>query len=162
MQTLVKIIVVVSFIINLTNPSNLLGVDLKTRFVTWSELRKLNYRTGEMPGSLRDLIGKSVKIPGFVVPLEGDDGFEFIKEFLLVPVYGMCIHVPPPPPNQVIHVIMDEQVHFEKVLYAVWITGILDIGYYYIEGSKDFGTQVVYDTETSFLIKGQMAEEYDE
>ena len=53
--------------------------------VTWSDLRKLNYKTGEMPESIRKLTGKPIKIPGFAVPLEGDDGFEYVKEFLLVP-----------------------------------------------------------------------------
>ena len=116
-----------------------------------------------MPESIRQLIGKPIKIPGFAVPLvedEGGSGFEYVKEFLLVPVFGMCIHVPPPPPNQVIHVILDKPEHFEKFLYAVWITGILEIGEYYIEGSSDFGQQT-YDTETSYLIRGQEVEEYD-
>jgi hypothetical protein len=82
--------------------------------VTWADLNKLNYKTGEMPESLRQLIGKSVKIPGFAVPLEGDGGFDYIKEFLLVPTFGACIHVPPPPPNQVIQVILDEPEHLKN------------------------------------------------
>ena len=86
--------------------------NFETKEITWSDLRKLNYKTGEMPESLRQLVGKSIKIPGFAVPLEGDDGFEYIEEFLLVPYFGACIHVPPPPPNQVIHVILDAPVHF--------------------------------------------------
>ena len=49
--------------------------------------------------------------------------------------------------------------HFENFLYAVWITGILEIGEYFIEGSRDFGQQT-YDTETSYLIRGQKVEEY--
>ena len=53
-------------------------------------------------------------IPWFAVPLEEDEeGFEFVKEFLLVPVYGMCIHVPPPPPNQVVHVVVEKPVYFD-------------------------------------------------
>jgi len=156
-----KKIFLVFFLFSLsTNSSLVFGLNLDSKLVTWSELRKLNYKTGEMPSSLKQLIGKSVKIPGFAVPLEGDDGFEYVKEFLLVPTYGMCIHVPPPPPNQVIHVILDKQEHFEKFLYAVWITGILEIGEYYIEGSSDFGQQT-YDTETSYLVRGQKVEEYD-
>ena len=149
-----------TFVTILTNSSFVFGLNLETKMLTWSDLRKLNYKTGEMPESISQLIGKSVKIPGFAVPLEGDDGFDRIKEFLLVPTYGACIHVPPPPPNQVIHVILRESVHFEKLMYAVWITGILEIGEYFIEGSSDSGQQI-YDTETSYLIRGQMVEEYD-
>ena len=156
-----KNIFLVFFFFSLTTNSSLVfGLNIDTTLVTWSELRKLNYKTGKMPSSLKQLIGKSVIIPGFAVPLDGDDGFDYIKEFLLVPTYGMCIHVPPPPPNQVIHVILDKPEHFEKFLYAVWITGILEIGEYYIEGSSDFGQQT-YDTETSYLIRGQEVEEYD-
>ena len=148
-----------------TVSSSVLGSEVDTNLVTWADLRKLNYKTGEMPQSLRQLIGKSIKIPGFAVPLVEDEGgneggFEYVKEFLLVPVYGMCIHVPPPPPNQVIHIILEKPVHFETLLYAVWVTGILEIGEYYVEGSSDFGQQT-YDTETTYLLRGQKVEEYD-
>ena len=47
--------------------------------------------------------GKRVKIPGFVVPLEGTA--ELTTEFLLVPYFGACIHVPPPPSNQIVYVV---------------------------------------------------------
>ena len=144
----------------LTNSSLAFSSNFQTKEITWSELRKLNYKTGEMPVSLRQLIGKSVKIPGFAVPLEGDDGFEYINEFLLVPYFGACIHVPPPPPNQVIHVILDKPVYFEKLMYAVWVSGIVEIGEYFLEGSNDFGQQT-YDTETTYLLRGQKVEEYD-
>jgi len=155
-----KILLVFLFFSLLTNSSLVFSSNLETNLVTWSDLRKLNYKTGEMPESIRKLMGKSVRIPGFAVPLEGDDGFEYVKEFLLVPTFGACIHVPPPPPNQVIHVILDKSVHFEKLLYAVWITGIIEIGEYFLEGSSDFGKQT-YDTETSYLIRGLKVEEYD-
>ena len=141
-------------------PSLVLSSNLETKLVTWSDLRKLNYKTGEMPESIRQLIGKSIKIPGFAVPLEGDDGFEYVKEFLLVPTFGACIHVPPPPPNQVIHVILDKPVYFENLMYAVWVSGIVEIGEYFIEGSSDFGQQT-YDTETTYLLRGQKVEEFD-
>ena len=49
------------------------------------------------------LNGKKIEIAGFVVPLDMER--DNIKEFLLVPYFGACIHVPPPPSNQVIHII---------------------------------------------------------
>ncbi len=49
-----------------------------------------------------DLDGQKVKIPGFVVPVEYDE--KQVSSFLLVPYFGACIHVPPPPSNQVVHV----------------------------------------------------------
>ena len=145
----------------LANSSLAFSYNFETKEITWSDLRKLNYKTGEMPESLRQLVGKSIKIPGFAVPLEGDDEFEYIEEFLLVPYFGACIHVPPPPPNQEIHVILDEPVHFEVISFAIWITGILEIGDYFLEGGSDDYGQMRYDTETSYLMRGLSVEEYD-
>ncbi len=157
MEKIIKSFVLFTFLVL---PSLVSSSNLETKLVTWSDLRKLNYKTGEMPESIRQLIGKSIKIPGFAVPLEGDDGFEYVKEFLLVPTFGACIHVQPPPPNQVIYVILDKPVYFEKLMYAVWVSGIVEIGEYFIEGSSDFGQQT-YDTETTYLLRGQKVEEYD-
>ena len=157
MEKIIKSFVLFTFLVL---PSLVSSSNLETKLVTWSDLRKLNYKTGEMPESIRKLMGKRIKIPGFAVPLEGDDGFENVKEFLLVPTFGACIHVPPPPPNQVIHVILDKPVYFEKLMYAVWGSGIVEIGEYFIEGSSDFGQQT-YDTETTYLLRGQKVEEYD-
>ena len=131
MEKIIKSFVLFTFLVL---PSLVLSSNLETKLVTWSDLRKLNYKTGEMPESIRQLIGKSIKIPGFAVPLEGADGFEYVKEFLLVPTFGACIHVPPPPPNQVIYVILDKPVYFEKLMYAVWVSGIVEIGEYSLEG----------------------------
>ena len=155
-----NILLIVLLFSLLSNSSLAFGLNLETKLVSWSDLRKLNYKTGEMPESIRQLIGKSIKIPGFAVPLEGDGGFEYVKEFLLVPTYGACIHVPPPPPNQVIHVILDKPVYFEKLMYAVWVSGIVEIGEYFLEASSDSGAQT-YDTETSYLLRGEKVEEYE-
>ena len=45
-------------------------------------------------------------------------------------------------------------------MYAVWVSGIVEIGEYSLEGSSDFGPQT-YDTETSYLLRGQKVEEID-
>lgn len=47
-----------------------------------------------------ELAGQNVRIPGYIVPL--DYNGKGVKELLLVPYVGACIHVPPPPPNQII------------------------------------------------------------
>ena len=64
-----------------------------------------------------------VKIPGFVVPLEGDS--DSITEFLLVPYFGACVHVPPPPSNQIVYVRFSEGVPIDNLYDAVWVTGTL-------------------------------------
>ncbi|MEZ8376046.1 DUF3299 domain-containing protein [Vibrio cyclitrophicus] len=75
-------------------------------------------------GDIRpELAGSNIKIPGFVIPLEGDA--ENITEFLLVPFYGACIHVPPPPPNQIIHVKFDKGAPTQDLWDIVYITGRL-------------------------------------
>jgi hypothetical protein len=66
----------------------------------------------------------SVKIPGFVVPLDIlPTGM--VKEFFLVPYFGACIHVPPPPPNQIVYVKMATPVKTGSIYNAVWISGTL-------------------------------------
>ena len=72
---------------------------------------------------VKELDGKSVSLPGFVVPLEGDS--EVITEFLLVPYFGACIHVPPPPPNQIVHVTIKGGVPIESLYDAIVVTGVI-------------------------------------
>ena len=56
-----KNIFLVFFFFSLTTNSSLVfGLNIETTLVTWADLRKLNYKTGEMPQSLRQLIGKSI------------------------------------------------------------------------------------------------------
>ncbi|MGJ7530664.1 DUF3299 domain-containing protein [Variovorax sp. GB1P17] len=71
------------------------------------------------------LAGQAVKIPGFLVPLEaGKDG---IREFLLVPYFGACIHTPPPPANQIIHVRSASPLKGLRTMDAVWVSGKLGL-----------------------------------
>lgn len=70
--------------------------------------------------------GRAVRLPGYVVPLE--EGREGLREFLLVPYYGACIHTPPPPANQIIHVVLDKPSRLAKSMDAVWLTGVLRTG----------------------------------
>ncbi|MDP2833016.1 MAG: DUF3299 domain-containing protein [Pseudomonadota bacterium] len=70
--------------------------------------------------------GQTIRIPGFVVSLDG--GPNELREFLLVPYFGACIHVPPPPANQIIHVMPDKPVKGVKNMEAVWVSGKLTIG----------------------------------
>jgi len=71
------------------------------------------------------LDGKTIKMPGFVAPLENDNGV--ITEFLLVPYFGACIHTPPPPMNQTVMIKAKkgQGVKSEDSFLPVWITGKL-------------------------------------
>jgi len=68
---------------------------------------------------------KHVKIPGFILPLEFDG--DAVKEFLLVPYVGACIHVPPPPPNQIVLVELAEPLAGTDLYDPVWVEGNLRI-----------------------------------
>ena len=70
------------------------------------------------------LAGKKIKLPAYVVPLESDA--ESFKEFLLVPYFGACIHVPPPPPNQTIFAV-DKKGIKNQLFDAVWAYGTLQV-----------------------------------
>lgn len=78
----------------------LLAAAPATTSVTWSTLKTLT--DSQAPSPARSLDRKTVLVPGFMVPLEDDA--DQVTEFLLVPFAGACIHVPPPPPNQMIYV----------------------------------------------------------
>jgi uncharacterized protein len=65
--------------------------------------------------------GVQGRIPGYVVPLEEDK--QGLREMLLVPYYGACIHSPPPPANQIIHVVLSQPAKGFSMMNTVWVTG---------------------------------------
>ena len=67
--------------------------------------------------------GARVRIAGFVVPL--GTNLDRVKEFILVPYFGACIHVPPPPANQMIHVFPKEPLRNAMIMGPVWVSGTL-------------------------------------
>lgn len=69
------------------------------------------------------LDGQFVKLPGYVVPVE--QSREGLKEFLLVPYFGACIHSPPPPANQIVHVVLEKPVKGIASMSTVWVTGTM-------------------------------------
>lgn len=78
-----------------------------------------------MTGNVVDSMDqKAIKIPGFVVPLEFTDD-KRVTEFFLVPYFGACIHVPPPPPNQIIHISYPQGIHVDALYEPYWVTGTL-------------------------------------
>ena len=87
------------------------------------------------------LDGKPVRIPGYLLPLEFDG--DQVTEFLLVPYVGACIHTPPPPPNQIVHVKTEEAYTLEGGLYTpVWVNGLMKTeqsqsNLNFIDGSSD-------------------------
>ena len=71
-----------------------------------------------------EMEGQAIRIAGFIVPLEFDDD-QTITQFFLVPFFGACIHVPPPPPNQMIFVSYPKGLKLNALYDPFWISGIL-------------------------------------
>jgi len=71
-----------------------------------------------------ELDGTPVRLPGFVVPLEYDVN-QNVTEFFLVPYFGACIHMPPPPPNQIIHVAYPQGLALPSIYEPYTVEGTL-------------------------------------
>ncbi|NOH78553.1 DUF3299 domain-containing protein [Vibrio sp. RE86] len=88
-----------------------------------------------------DFNGKSVRVPGFLVPIEFSAPL-IATEFLLVPTAGACIHMPPPPANQIVRVSYPEGYQVETVQYPVWVEGVISSNLttdsvYLVDGDTD-------------------------
>lgn len=100
---------------------------------------------------VEDLAGKLVKIAGFVVPLDTKDNK--VSSFFLVPYFGACIHVPPPPANQMVYVTLakGQELPADSLYSAVWASGRLDIAH----TSNDLG-------DAGYIMEKASIQEYKE
>ncbi len=113
--------------------------------VDWRLLSEMDYISGKATSELDALNGKAVKIPGFMVPLE--DNQRDVVEFLLVPSAQACIHVPPPPPNQMVYVKMKKGTDVANG--PIWVHGTLNL----VTKSSMYG-------DASFELVGEVVEPY--
>lgn len=74
---------------------------------------------------VESLNGLTIKMPGYMLPLE--TGGSGVTEFILTPYVGACIHVPPPPPNQLVFVTTARPWPAESMFEAVWVTGTIRV-----------------------------------
>ncbi|NVK56773.1 MAG: DUF3299 domain-containing protein [Alteromonadaceae bacterium] len=70
--------------------------------------------------------GKAVRIPGYIVPLEQNQNRE-VTAFFVVPYFGACLHMPPPPPNQVLYVSFKDGIALENLQQPYWFEGTLTV-----------------------------------
>lgn len=113
--------------------------------LSWRDLGEFDYVSGQAPPDLKSLDQKQIKMPGFMVPLE--DNSRSVVEFLLVPTPQACIHVPPPPPNQMILIRMKNQT--PVAFGPIWVYGVFNIK----SVRHQYG-------ESSFMIEGKAVEVY--
>jgi ABC-type nickel/cobalt efflux system permease component RcnA len=106
----------------------------------WSELRDGD---GVAAGN------SAVRLPGYVLPLATAD--DLVTEFLLVPYVGACIHTPPPPADQIVHVSAPEGVRDRGVFAPIWVTGRIEARettstLFLVDGSAEITAGYVLDT----------------
>lgn len=70
--------------------------------------------------------GQAIRIGGYPVPLETDADGRYLS-FFLVPYAGACIHVPPPPPNQIILVDYPNGIAIDDIYQPFWVQGTLHV-----------------------------------
>lgn len=108
-------------------PENLLG-DLDLSTLTDADPRaqeamnKLKKLWEDAP-VVKTFTGQRVRLPGFAIPLETDT--TTAKSFILVPYYGACIHVPPPPSNQIVLVNAPDGAKIKEAFETVMVEGTL-------------------------------------
>lgn len=125
------------------------GLDPNTKQkIDWSTLRGLDLKTGTLTPELKKVDGNLVELPGFMVPLEDDSSK--VTEFLLVPSPQACIHVPPPPPNQMVHVKMASGRSTAMAFGPIWLLGKMQITDY----NGPYGV-------SSFFVTGISTRPYD-
>ncbi|MDO9182956.1 MAG: DUF3299 domain-containing protein [Bacteriovorax sp.] len=94
--------------------------------VTWETLKTLDLdpktKSVVAKGELKKILGQEVTIKGFMMPLDYDA--KTVVEFLFMPYVPACMHVPPPPPNQLVLVKMKKgSTAVQPSFYPVEITG---------------------------------------
>lgn len=75
---------------------------------------------------IEEFANKSIRIPGFVVPLATTED-QRVTEFFIVPYFGACLHMPPPPPNQIIYASVKEGIEIRSLYEPLWFEGLLII-----------------------------------
>lgn len=103
-----------------------------------------------------DLVGKVVRLPGYLLPLEMVE--QKAVEFLLVPTVGACIHTPPPPANQMVFVRYDDGFDVDGLYKPVWISGEMRAqsqsnALHLVDGQADI--------ETTYFVKAISVDIYD-
>ncbi len=101
------------------------GVDVEALLAKRREMAEQKKAGAHAPNAALD--GAIVRLPGYVLPLEITG--KQVTEFLLVPWVGACIHTPPPPANQIVHVKAETPFELTGGMFMpVWVTGRMSTG----------------------------------
>ena len=104
--------------------------------IRWSELRPADQDAGMVvmpaaaPSSVAkgetlslNLEGRQIVLTGYLLPVDREG--DLVYEFLLLPVTGLCSHLPPPPPNQAVHVFPARPYRLTEIYEPVSVSGTL-------------------------------------
>lgn len=97
--------------------------------VSWETLKTLDFDTKTKKNiikpELQKSLGKEVSIKGFMMPLDYEA--KEVVEFLFMPYVPACMHVPPPPANQLVLVKMKKGAKIKPSFYPIELTGTLAV-----------------------------------
>jgi hypothetical protein len=105
--------------------------------IGWSELRPAGQGKA-VPGTPNSassgegetlswrLKDETIELTGYLLPVDREG--DLIYEFMLVPITGICAHVPPPPSNQVVLVIPEQPYKASEIYEPVAVSGKLKPG----------------------------------
>lgn len=130
------------------------GIDIDGLLARRDEIRQLRARRAN--AVVDDLDDRQVRLPGYVVPLEFSDSR--ITEFLLVPWLGACIHTPPPPANQIVHVRFDRGLEIPDDSAPFWVQGRMSVestrkDLFLVDGSAD--------VDVGYALRASAVDRYD-
>ncbi len=131
------------------------GLDVDGLIAAYHRLERELVRRNQLTNA--ELDGQIVRMPGYALPLEHKD--TGVKELLLVPYVGACIHVPPPPANQTVYVSLQDAHILTNIYEPVWVTGRLSIQATSQSLSLVDGSAGV---DTAYTLDGLKIEPYEE
>lgn len=99
------------------------GIDVEALFVARTKI--INQREQEFASTNPALNNADIEMQGFLLPLEFEG--KKVKQFLLVPYVGACIHEPPPAPNQIVFATLKEAVEPPQLgmFTAIKVKGVI-------------------------------------
>ncbi len=132
--------------IELTHKLKTEGIDVEALLIKAEEIGAEIERRNR--ATVNELEGQMIRMAGYALPLEFTE--EGVKEFLLVPYIGACIHVPPPPPNQMVFVQLNQEFIAADLYTPVWITGRMSVqaasrSLSYVDGQAQIATGYTLD-----------------
>ena len=125
-----------------------IGPEVRLGEITHDQIPLLQPKSDKPAPLVTDYNGKTIKIAGYMVPLDFES--TQVKEFLLVPYVGACIHVPPPPGNQIIYIKSEKGVPVYDIYTPINVTGKLQSGEFKTAIAVEIGYSMQLDVITEY------------